>query len=87
MKPLLPANVEYLFAELTNNYAGSITKYHDRFDVVVIDGRERVRCAVNSLGALKPHGVIIWDNTQREKYQPGFDFLKTLVFEESIFWE
>jgi hypothetical protein len=85
MKPELPVNVDYVFADLTGGYADVINQHNGEFDVVVIDGRERVECARNSLGALKPDGVIVWDNTDRDRYQPGYDFLRDAAFRQIDF--
>jgi hypothetical protein len=55
------------------------------FDIIVIDGRDRVNCAKNSLGALKEDGVIIWDNSERSKYAEGYAFLKDNGFKRIEF--
>lgn len=77
LKNKVPDNVEYRHVELSTNgdYSKSITKYKSEFDVVVIDGRDRVNCAINSIAALKSTGVIVWDNSDREKYEAGYKFL------------
>jgi hypothetical protein len=77
MKDLLPTNAELSHIALTEGekYARAILKYVDEFDIVVIDGRERVKCATNVLSALKASGVIVWDNSDRLSYQDGYDFL------------
>lgn len=56
-------------------YATEIRHYQNAFDIVVIDGRDRVQCARNSLKALKEGGVIVWDNSDRETYAEGYAFL------------
>jgi hypothetical protein len=56
-------------------YAGKIAEHVKRFDIVVLDGRDRVNCARNSLASLKDGGIIIWDNSDREEYEEGFRFL------------
>jgi hypothetical protein len=72
-----PANVSLLHRELTENgaYAQATAEFNAEFNVIVIDGRDRVNCASHCLAALKPDGVIIWDNSEREKYKPGYDLL------------
>ena len=52
------ANVGFLHRALTpeGSYAGAILEYPAQFDIVVIDGRERVQCAKNSPVALKADG-------------------------------
>lgn len=69
-------NVELIYEPLENDkYSNKILDYKGAFDIVVIDGRERVKCSKNALNSLKPEGVVIWDNSDREIYQDGYDFL------------
>lgn len=56
-------------------YSKKITEFHNEFDIIVIDGRDRVNCAINCLPALKTGGVIIWDNSERSTYNKGISFL------------
>jgi precorrin-6B methylase 2 len=73
----LPANVELIYASRENHeYSRQVLKFNNEFDVIVIDGRDRVRCAQNCVPALKAGGVILWDNTDRDHYQRGFDHLR-----------
>jgi Methyltransferase domain len=86
-KQAIPGNVTLLFRELgSGEYAKEILNYEDRFDLIVIDGRDRVNCARNSLKALKNSGVIIWDDTERADYSAGINFLKTSGFRKVDFW-
>lgn len=77
VKTKVPSNVEYLYHELVygGDYSRAILKYNHKFDIVLIDGRDRVNCAKNSLPALKENGVIVWDNSDRSKYQEGYSYL------------
>lgn len=72
-----PDNVHLSLVEFSPNgdYCRAVAKYNSRFDIIVIDGEDRVNCAINSVGALKPKGVIIWDNSERLEYKDGFDYL------------
>lgn len=45
------------------------------FDVVVIDGRDRVNCAKATMNLKQRPSAIIWDNSERERYQEGYDLL------------
>jgi hypothetical protein len=74
----VPVNVELHSIPLESDgvYAAKVGEYPAEFDVVVIDGRDRVRCARNSLGALRPGGVVVWDNSDRPEYAEGYDFLR-----------
>ena len=76
-----PANVQLIHAgSAGQEYSRAILPYNSQFDIVVIDGSDRVNCARNCLGALKPNGVILWDNSDREEYRPGFEFLREQGF-------
>lgn len=67
-------------------YADFVTGFTGQFDVIVIDGVERVACARTCLGALKEDGVIVWDNSDRNEYQPGFDLLTGQGFKRLDFF-
>lgn len=68
--------VEYLWRDLeSKDYSMEILNHKSKFDIVVIDGRDRVNCSLNALGALKENGVIIWDNADRPAYAEGYKFL------------
>ncbi len=80
MCAVIPQNVELVHASEKENYARQILGSGELFDVVTIDGEERVECARVCVRALKPDGIIVWDNSDRSKYQEGFDFLAGLKF-------
>lgn len=77
MKQLIPASVELhqIDLEYGGAYSHKIREYTRAFDIIVIDGRDRVNCAKNCLNALKENGVIIWDNSDREEYTEGYEYL------------
>ena len=62
-------NVSYELRNLNDNYSSEILEYENAFDVLIIDGRERVQCAKNCIKSLKKEGVIIFDNSDRIKYK------------------
>jgi hypothetical protein len=77
VRALIPANVELhqIDLEYGDLYAQKIAEYHQAFDIVVIDGRDRVNCGKNCLSAVKKNGVIIWDDSNRDDYAEGYDHL------------
>ena len=87
IKIRLPDNVKYMHIDLvtSGDYSKAILQYDKKFDVIVIDGRDRVNCAKNSLCALNDSGVIVWDNSDRDKYQAGYDFLSENGFKRLDF--
>jgi hypothetical protein len=80
-------NVEMIHASPEGGeYSGQILRYRREFDVVAIDGEDRINCAINAVDALKEDGVIVWDNSDREFYQAGYDFLLARGFRRVDFW-
>jgi hypothetical protein len=82
ISPRLPANASVSHFELMcdGDYCRAITRCDETFDIVVVDGRDRVNCVRAAIAKLSDRGVIIWDNTDREKYRPGIDFLSERGF-------
>jgi hypothetical protein len=67
------------------DYSKKILEYNDYFDLVIIDGRDRVNCMKNCLPALRPDGVVILDNSDRPDYTEGVDFLISNGFKKIEF--
>lgn len=86
--PRLPPHVEYHLIPLdaSDAYASHITRHRHEFDIVVLDGRERVRCSLNVLPALSSAGVVVWDNSDRGEYVSGFDHLTSNGFRRLDLW-
>ena len=82
IRPRTPPNVtlRHVALEYGGDYCRVVAERPGRFDVVVIDGRDRVNCARHALTGLAPGGVIVWDNTDREEYRPGFEALAAAGF-------
>jgi predicted O-methyltransferase YrrM len=74
--PRLPSNASLLFVpnDVDGDYCRAIARSGDRFDVVVVDGRDRVNCVKQSMQALSSRGVIVLDDSQREKYAPAISY-------------
>lgn len=83
-----PSNVQlHQIALVTGGeYSRKVGQCEVAFDIVVIDGRDRVNCARNAVGALKQGGVIVWDNSDRELYREGYEFLASSGFRRLDFW-
>ena len=57
-------------------YAEAIDRFPDgHFDLVVVDGRARNACLRHAVQKIKSGGLLVLDNSDREKYQPGIEFL------------
>ena len=51
--------------------ADAVAQVGGQFDVICVDGRARVACALASLEHLAPGGVLVWDDSQRPRYSDG----------------
>lgn len=79
------SNVTYMFADLETDYSKKILDYTNEFHIVIIDGRDRIACTKNCLQSLREDGIIIWDNSDRERYQEAYDFLAKNGFKKIDF--
>jgi hypothetical protein len=84
---LIPSNVTLLYRELDNSrsYVNAIVDHEGTFDIIVIDGRERLACVNASLPFLSSRGVIVWDDTDRERYKAGILSLRQYGFRQIEF--
>lgn len=86
---LVPGNVTYLLRRYKGGstaYKEEILSYRNCIDILVIDGRQRIACIENGLAALRPGGVVIVDNCDRQRYRQGYDFLAEAGFKQLAFW-
>jgi len=76
-----------IFCELQND--GDYSKIPEslglKFDIIVVDGRDRVNCCYRSPAALSERGVIVLDDSERESYVSALSFLKNQGFRELSF--
>ena len=88
IKSDIPRNVNIILEDLyyDGNYCKTAMNCEKCFDVIVIDGRDRVNCIKYSIDSLKSNGVIILDDSQREEYKEGREYLKNKIFKHIDFW-
>lgn len=67
----IPNNAQLIYREkdVDGQYCKSIHTTEKKYNVVIVDGRDRVNCVKQSLDALTEDGVVILDDSQRERYQ------------------
>jgi predicted O-methyltransferase YrrM len=82
-----PANASVVHqpVEGSGKYAENALAHGSRFDVVVIDGQDRVRCVAPAIAALAPGGVIVFDNSDRSEYEEGYRLLRAADFRKIEF--
>lgn len=70
----------------TDDYHKSINKFSKKFNIISIDGIERIECMLISVNFLEQDGVIILDDSDRVEYQEGINSLLNLGFNKLDFW-
>jgi hypothetical protein len=78
----VPDNVKLIFQEKDRDgdYCRTIGATGDHYDVVLVDGRDRVHCVKQSISALSAKGVILLDDSHRDKYQEAINYAKEMGF-------
>lgn len=88
VKNSMPKNVTINYQELI--YNGEYSKFSSisniKFDIVIVDGRDRVNCVKNAINSIKENGIIVLDDSEREKYKGGMEFLIDHNFKKLDFW-
>jgi len=82
-----PENSEMIFCELQTDgdYCRMPLKLEEKFDIVIVDGRDRVNCCKQSLNALSAKGVIVLDDSERKSYSEGIEYLLGQGFKQLSF--
>ena len=52
-------------------YVNAVQQVGGEFDVICVDGRARVACALAAVEHLAPGGILVWDDSQRPRYAGG----------------
>ena len=81
------ANAEMIFTKLVPNgeYSQKAKLLNEKFDVIIVDGRDRVNCCKYCVDALTEKGVLVLDDSERENYDEARVFLKSKGFKELSF--
>lgn len=77
-----PPNVRLILEpkDVDGRYCRTIVRDRCKFQVVVVDGRDRVNCVKQSVQALSQDGVIILDDSDRDAYEEAFSYAKSVGF-------
>ncbi len=77
----MPENVTLRHIPLGDGtYAESILTAGTLYDIAIVDGRERNACAEPVYRALSPSGVVVWDDSNRDRYREGLAYFKERGF-------
>lgn len=84
----MPDNVSLYHREL--KYGGEYSRFPNqlekRFDIIIVDGRDRVNCMKHSVESIKEGGIIVLDDSERAQYMKGVEFLLNRGFKKLDFW-
>ena len=82
-----PENSELIFCELVRggDYCHMPLKLEEKFDIVIVDGRDRVNCCKQAVAALSDNGVVVLDDSERNDYKEGVEFLISKGFKHLLF--
>jgi Methyltransferase domain len=84
----IPENVKLILTNSDNeeDYIGSLSNGNKKFDIIFIDGIHRVTCCNISINFLNSQGVIILDDSERDEYKSGIEYIIKNGFKRIDFW-
>lgn len=85
MKKNLPENAEIFFAD-ENDYENAISGQSEKFEIIVVDAIRRVECMMKALPYLKENGILVLDDSEREEYTPGTEYMLRAGYKKIDFW-
>lgn len=74
LRPLLAgfANASLIHRDLSEGgYVDAIAEFGGEFDLIVVDGRQRIACLERAKPFLKRGGMILFDDSGRSRYRKG----------------
>lgn len=78
--------IEFQPLDEADRYEKKAVASGKQYHIIVVDGRRRVRCIINSISALRSDGVMVLDDSEREEYAEGVQFLHQHGFKRLDFW-
>ncbi|MFZ5497304.1 MAG: class I SAM-dependent methyltransferase [Verrucomicrobiota bacterium] len=87
LQPRLPPNVRLWLRPLGSpGYIDAVAGLGFAPEMVIVDGRNRVRCANAAVRWLAPGGVLVFDDMERPQYAPADALLRKAGFRRLDFW-
>lgn len=74
------AKVTLIPEDRNGRYCRAAQEARGPFDIIVVDGRDRVNCVEQSVACLSPRGVLVLDNSDRAEYGAAFTFMAARGF-------
>jgi len=76
---------QLVYKNVEDSYEQTILQFNRNFNLIIVDGRKRVKCIKHSISKLSEDGIIILDDSQRDYYKEGIDFLINRGFKHIYF--
>lgn len=88
IKSKIPVNARINYQELIygEDYSSYVKNFENKFDIIIVDGRDRVNCIRHAIASLKDDGILVLDDSERAEYIKGVDFLLNHNFKKIDFW-
>jgi len=88
IKAEIPSNSTLIYQEKDEDgkYCRIINTTEKKYDIIIIDGKDRNNCAVQALGNLKGKGIIVFDDSHFPKLKEGIEYLEK-IFNKKIEFE
>jgi len=88
LKSKIPANSNLILSksDSRDDYIAVLKQSDKKFDLIIIDGIHRVDCCLSVINHLTEKGVIILDDSEREQYSEGIEYLMKEGFKRIDFW-
>jgi hypothetical protein len=82
MKARIPDNVTLLLRtkDTDGKYCRSISETKSEYDLVLVDGKDRLNCVLQAMKNLSARGVILLDDSERPEYVEGMVSMKKKGF-------
>ena len=86
VKGHMPDNVQLMHVAPENDdFVNAIDMDGRKFDVVIVDAEDRVKCMINAPPYLSDQGIVLLDDSATPDYKPGIENLFSLGFKELAF--
>ena len=78
----LPNNAKVVFKELMydGEYSKAIFDENKKYNIIIIDGRDRANCVKNAIKSLSDDGIIVFDNAGLKQYQESIELIMLQKF-------
>jgi hypothetical protein len=78
----MPTNAQIIFQtlEIDGDYAKECVNQNQKFNIIIIEGRNRLHYAKNCIEALTDDGIIIFDNSHTDEYSIGANYISESGF-------